>query len=232
MEAVEAPGALTSLKYFAEDRSDVHIAAAGSLLGIALQQDTSFPVGKVNFIDLHPLDFDEFLRGVGEGQLADLVQRQDWSLIASYSSRLTDCCGTTCSSEACPSLSLFSRPMLPSTTSGRSSSTSCADTRTTSASTRSRLSAAASPTSGRRCRDDDERGCRVDRLGSRDLDAAEDPIRVEIAGEDRSDGCVTLTVDVSDLGIGAAELLQEPCFPDLPGALMSPAVRASDRATS
>ena len=89
-EVQEAPGALTSLKYFAEDRPDVHIAAAGSLLGVALQRDASFPVGKVNFIDLHPLDFDEFLRGVGEGQLADLVQQRDWPLIETYASRLTE----------------------------------------------------------------------------------------------------------------------------------------------
>jgi predicted AAA+ superfamily ATPase len=89
-EIQEAPQALTSLKYFAEERPDIHLAVAGSLLGVALRTDASFPVGKVNFIELHPLDFDEFLRGIGEVRLADLVLQQDWSLIRSYAERLTE----------------------------------------------------------------------------------------------------------------------------------------------
>ncbi len=89
-EIQEAPRALTSLKYFAEERPDIHLAVAGSLLGVALAADASFPVGKVNFIELHPLDFDEFLRAIGEAMLAELVLSQDWSLIKSYSNRLTD----------------------------------------------------------------------------------------------------------------------------------------------
>ena len=89
-EIQEAPQALTSLKYFAEERPDIHVAVAGSLLGVALRTNASFPVGKVNFIDLHPLDFDEFLRGIGEARLADLVLRQDWALIASYADRLNE----------------------------------------------------------------------------------------------------------------------------------------------
>lgn len=89
-EIQEAPQALTSLKYFAEERPDIHLAVAGSLLGVALRTNASFPVGKVNFIELHPLDFDEFLRGTGEAQLADLVVQQDWPLIASYADRLTE----------------------------------------------------------------------------------------------------------------------------------------------
>jgi predicted AAA+ superfamily ATPase len=89
-EIQDAPQALTSLKYFAEERPDIHLAVAGSLLGVALRANASFPVGKVNFIDLHPLDFDEFLRGIGEARLADLVRSQDWSLIASYADRLTE----------------------------------------------------------------------------------------------------------------------------------------------
>ena len=89
-EIQEAAQALTSLKYFAEERPDIHVAVAGSLLGVALRTNASFPVGKVNFIDLHPLDFDEFLRGIGEARLADLVLRQDWTLIASYADRLIE----------------------------------------------------------------------------------------------------------------------------------------------
>ena len=89
-EIQEVPRALTSLKYFAEERPDIHLAVAGSLLGVALRTNASFPVGKVNFIELHPLDFDEFLRGVGEAKLADLVLQQDWPLIGSYADRLTE----------------------------------------------------------------------------------------------------------------------------------------------
>ena len=57
---------------------------------MAINANTSFPVGKVDFIELHPLDFDKFLRGTGESPLADLILQQDWSLIASYSDRLVE----------------------------------------------------------------------------------------------------------------------------------------------
>ncbi|MCY7302592.1 MAG: ATP-binding protein [Thermoleophilia bacterium] len=89
-EIQDAPLALTSLKYFAEERPDIHLAAAGSLLGVALRADVSFPVGKVNFLDLHPLDFDEFLRGTDEAQLGDLILQQDWDLIHSFRDRLVE----------------------------------------------------------------------------------------------------------------------------------------------
>lgn len=60
-EAQEVPRSLTSLKYFCEDAPEYHIAAAGSLLGVFLHKDTSFPVGKVNSLKLEPMDFEEFL---------------------------------------------------------------------------------------------------------------------------------------------------------------------------
>jgi hypothetical protein len=59
-EIQEAPRALTSLKYFAEEAPDYFIVATGSLLGIALHSGTSFPVGKVNRFRLYPMDFEEF----------------------------------------------------------------------------------------------------------------------------------------------------------------------------
>ncbi len=59
-EVQELPRALSSLKYFNEDAPQYHIAAAGSLLGVALHPGTSFPVGKVDFLRLEPLDFEEF----------------------------------------------------------------------------------------------------------------------------------------------------------------------------
>jgi uncharacterized protein len=81
-EIQDAPGAVTALKYFAEDHPDIHVAAAGSLLGVALRAGASFPVGKVNFVSLHPLDFGEFLRGNGKGAMADIVDARDWATIA------------------------------------------------------------------------------------------------------------------------------------------------------
>lgn len=67
--------ALTSLKYFCEDRTDYHIIAAGSLLGVALNREQySFPVGKVEMITLYPLDFEEFLWAVGKRELSELIR--------------------------------------------------------------------------------------------------------------------------------------------------------------
>ena len=60
-EIQACPNALTSLKYFAEKAGEYHVAAAGSLLGVKLGKPASFPVGKVNFLDLYPLSFCEFL---------------------------------------------------------------------------------------------------------------------------------------------------------------------------
>ena len=69
-EIQEAPKALASLKYFYENAPQYAIVAAGSLLGVALHQGTSFPVGKVDFMQLYPLDFYEFVCAMGEIQLA------------------------------------------------------------------------------------------------------------------------------------------------------------------
>ena len=65
-EIQEIPRALKSLKYFQENAPQYHIIAAGSLLGIALHEGTSFPVGKVDFCDLYPFTFREFLMACGE----------------------------------------------------------------------------------------------------------------------------------------------------------------------
>jgi uncharacterized protein len=75
-EIQRAPRALTSLKYFSEEMPEMALCAAGSLLGVALHLD-SFPVGKVQFLDLYPLSFDEFLDGAGKEQLAELVRSHD-----------------------------------------------------------------------------------------------------------------------------------------------------------
>lgn len=86
-EIQEAPKALASLKYFNENASQYAIMAAGSLLGVALHQGTSFPVGKVDFMHLYPLNFYEFLCAMGEKQLAQLLESNDYEMINAYSIR-------------------------------------------------------------------------------------------------------------------------------------------------
>jgi len=63
-EVQETPQALSALKYFCENANEYHIIAAGSLLGVAMHAGTSFPVGKVDFMDLTPLSFYEFLNAI------------------------------------------------------------------------------------------------------------------------------------------------------------------------
>ena len=69
-EIQEIPRALTALKYFYENAPGYHVVALGSLLGVALHRGTSFPVGKVNFIDLYPLNFIEFLQATNNTEYA------------------------------------------------------------------------------------------------------------------------------------------------------------------
>ena len=89
-EIQEVPKALTSLKYFYENAPEYAIVAAGSLLGIALHQGTSFPVGKVEFLHLYPLNFYEFLMATGQDALAELLEQQDYELINSFSTKYID----------------------------------------------------------------------------------------------------------------------------------------------
>ena len=86
-EIQEVPQALASLKYFYENAPQLHIAAAGSLLGISLHHQVSFPVGKVDFLPLYPMDFHEFLTALGQQDLVQLLEMCDWSLIAAMKSR-------------------------------------------------------------------------------------------------------------------------------------------------
>ena len=86
-EIQEAERAITSLKYFYENAPEYHVVAAGSLLGIALHQNTSFPVGKVEFVDLYPLRFMEFLSAAGEDALVDLLHQKQWQLITAYKTK-------------------------------------------------------------------------------------------------------------------------------------------------
>jgi len=86
-EIQECEAALTSLKYFHENANQYHIAAAGSLLGVSLHKNRSFPVGKVDFLDLHPLHFLEFLEAMNELPLLDLLQKKNWDLITGFKAK-------------------------------------------------------------------------------------------------------------------------------------------------
>lgn len=89
-EIQEAPGAINSLKYFQENAPEYHILTAGSLLGVALSNHQSFPVGKVEFMDLYPLSYSEFLQAVGEKPLADLLKVPDWPLITTFKAKFIE----------------------------------------------------------------------------------------------------------------------------------------------
>ena len=89
-EIQEAPKALSSLKYFYENAPHYHIMCAGSLLGVALHEGTSFPVGKVDFLDLYPLSFTEFLSALGKGSLIDLLNNQDFALSSVFRNEYID----------------------------------------------------------------------------------------------------------------------------------------------
>ena len=80
----EVPQALSSLKYFYEKAPNFYIIAAGSLLGISLHQNVSFPVGKVEFLKLYPLDFQEFLLALNKENLVDLILNKNWELVNSF----------------------------------------------------------------------------------------------------------------------------------------------------
>jgi len=89
-EVQEVPRALASLKYFYENAPQYHIICAGSLLGIALHQGTSFPVGKVDFLKLYPLSFKEFLMATNKEGFAELLDKRDFQMITSFKQTYID----------------------------------------------------------------------------------------------------------------------------------------------
>ena len=86
-EIQNAPKAFESLKYFCEDPPEYHIIVAGSLLGVALHQGVSYPVGKVDILNLHPLSFREFLYAMDEQPLADALITKNYNLINAFSEK-------------------------------------------------------------------------------------------------------------------------------------------------
>ena len=89
-EIQEVPKALTSLKYFNENAPQYQIVCAGSLLGIALHEGTSFPVGKVEFLDLYPLSYYEFMMALGKERFVTLLQGRQYSFATDFKQEYID----------------------------------------------------------------------------------------------------------------------------------------------
>lgn len=89
-EVQDVPEAIEALKYFYEQAPEYHIAVAGSLLGISLHQGVSFPVGKVDTLDIFPMNFMEFLDAVGEQQTLCLLENRDFAGLAPLHEKCVD----------------------------------------------------------------------------------------------------------------------------------------------
>lgn len=89
-EIQDCPQALESLKYFCEDAPEIHVAVAGSLLGISLHDAVSFPVGKVDMLRLYPMSFEEFLIALGRERIVEELRNGEWDVINVLSTELTD----------------------------------------------------------------------------------------------------------------------------------------------
>ena len=89
-EVQEVPKALSSLKYFNETRPQYQIICAGSLLGVALHQGSSFPVGKVDFLDLYPFSFKEFMQALGKERFVELLEMDDFEMATTFKQEYID----------------------------------------------------------------------------------------------------------------------------------------------
>ena len=89
-EIQENPKAIASLKYFCENAREYAVIAAGSLLGVAIHKGISFPVGKVETMNLYPLNFREFLSAVGQEALTDLLDREEYAMMGLFRDKYID----------------------------------------------------------------------------------------------------------------------------------------------
>lgn len=89
-EIQEVPRAIKALKYFYEQTPEYHVIAAGSMLGIALHEGTSFPVGKVDFLNLYPMTFREFLLACGQQRFTDLIDSGDFQMMSHFRTEIID----------------------------------------------------------------------------------------------------------------------------------------------
>lgn len=89
-EIQEVENGIPALKYFCEDKRDLHVIVAGSLLGISLREEESYPVGKVDDLRMYPMTYDEFLLANGREMLAEAVRRLDWQSMALHHDTLVE----------------------------------------------------------------------------------------------------------------------------------------------
>lgn len=86
-EIQHARRGLLALKYFKDKAPEYHVVAAGSLLGVVDHKDDSFPVGKVDFLNINPLSYEEFLMALGKGEMVNMLHSHDWIAINSFAGR-------------------------------------------------------------------------------------------------------------------------------------------------
>lgn len=89
-EIQHARRGLLALKYFKEKAPQYHVVAAGSLLGVVDHKDDSFPVGKVSFLSVYPLSYEEFLSALGREELVDMLHSRDWVLINAFGNKYVE----------------------------------------------------------------------------------------------------------------------------------------------
>ena len=89
-EIQSAPQGITAMKYFKENAPGYQIIAAGSLLGVTIHPDESFPVGKVDFLKLHPMSFHEFLLAMGETGLARILDEKLWDYSPTFAGKFKE----------------------------------------------------------------------------------------------------------------------------------------------
>lgn len=89
-EIQEIPKGLLALKYFCENAPEHHVAVAGSLLGLILHPGESFPVGKVDMLQMYPMTYEEFLVAGGEEKMLEILRSQDWVTISALHSKYID----------------------------------------------------------------------------------------------------------------------------------------------
>ncbi|GHT26475.1 hypothetical protein AGMMS4957_21960 [Bacteroidia bacterium] len=89
-EIQSAQKGLTSLKYFCEEAPEYYIIASDSLLGMNLHNKVSFPVGKVSFLYMHPMNFYEFLLAMGETGLAGILEKKQWDILSVFTEKFKE----------------------------------------------------------------------------------------------------------------------------------------------
>lgn len=87
-EIQEAEKGVTALKYFQEKAPEYFVIAAGSMLGVSLQKNSSFPVGKVDFLNLYPMSFEEFLINLNEKSLVLAIHENHWDVVEPFHEKL------------------------------------------------------------------------------------------------------------------------------------------------